>query len=202
MSSNIIMNTCMMLSSKPTGRRLAIEALGRMLFLYMILICFAISGACSSKPKITESPGWEYQRHAIRLNLKGDPRLNLYQGIPHTLMVCFYQLRDPNSFTQVSEEQDGISRLLECSRFDPSVTRARSFVVQPGEQIDEALDRAEGTKYIGIVAGYYLQKTKQTHLLQVPIVEEKEEGALVQKPGDLKITVRLGPQEIQEVYTK
>jgi type VI secretion system VasD/TssJ family lipoprotein len=177
------------------------KSISRLLLLFFV--SFFVFNACSSRSSITQPPGWEYQREAIRLNLKSDSRLNLYQGIPHTLLLCVYQLRDPNAFTQVREEKDGISKLLECSRFDPSVTRSKSFVVQPGEEISEAFDRAEGTKYVGIVAGYYLQKTNRiTHLFHIPIIEEKKGGTLTQKPGVLNITVHLGPQEIQEVYTK
>ena len=188
------------------SRRLRMKSISRLLLLFFVpLIVF---NACSSKPATTQTSstqpsGWEYQREAIHLDLKSDPRLNLYQGIPHTLLVCVYQLRDPNAFSQVSEEREGISKLLECTRFDPSVTRSKSIVVQPGEEISEAFDRAEGTKYVGLVAGYYLRKTDRiTHLFQVPIIEEKRGGALTQKPGGLNITVYLGPQEIQEVFTK
>jgi type VI secretion system VasD/TssJ family lipoprotein len=187
------------------------RALDRILFLCIMITFTTFLGSCSKpkviqppvvQPPVIQPPRNEYQKQAIHINLKGDRKLHLYHGSPHALKVCIYQLRDPNAFTQLSEDQDGILRLLECSRFDSSVTRMKNYFVQPDEQISEAFDRMEGTKYVGIVAGYYLQETKQTHLVEVPVVEEKKDGIVVQKLGVLQITVRLGPQEIEEVDTK
>ena len=47
-------------------------------------------------------PESEYEKDAIKINLKADPQLNLSAGKPHTLMACVYQLNDPNSFNQLA----------------------------------------------------------------------------------------------------
>jgi type VI secretion system VasD/TssJ family lipoprotein len=157
--------------------------------------------ACASKPPRPAS--WDYEKDAISIRLSADERLNLYQGIPHALLVCIYNLRDPNAFNQVKEEPEGISKLLECSKFDPGVTYYKSIVIQPGQQLHEVLDRAEGTRYVGVVAGYYVQNKDQViFLYKIPVVEEKRKGELIERPAKLSLSFHLGPQEIQEVKEK
>jgi type VI secretion system VasD/TssJ family lipoprotein len=155
---------------------------------------------CSSAPLVTIPPEWRYEKDAISLHLKADPQLNLFQKNPHTLLLCIYHLRDPNAFNQLQDEKDGVQRLLECGRFDPTVVHARRILLQPGQEIRESLDRAEGAKFINIAAGYYImRKDRVTRSFPVPLSEETRGGNLVQKPKQLAIDLYLGPQEIQKV---
>jgi hypothetical protein len=65
--------------------------------------------------------------------------------------------------------------------------------MQPGQELTQALDRAEGAKYVGLVAGYFhMQKGRMVRLLPVPVQEATGQA------GILKIDFYLGPQEIQE----
>ncbi|RJR17429.1 MAG: type VI secretion system lipoprotein TssJ [Nitrospiraceae bacterium] len=147
--------------------------------------------SCASAPK------YVYEEGAINLRLKSGPDVNLYDGKAHTLLLCVYQLRDPNAFNQLFDEEDGISKLLECSRFDPSVMSSKRIVVQPNEDSTKTLDRSEGTKYVGIVAGYFqMEKKNITRLMQVPL------GMLTGSPKKMDIGLYLGPKEIQEIGGK
>jgi type VI secretion system VasD/TssJ family lipoprotein len=146
---------------------------------------------------------WGFEKEAISLSLKGDPQLNLFQRSPHALVACLYQLRDPNAFNQFRSEEGGLSRLLECGRFDPGVATTRRLVIQPGQEISETLDRAEGARYVGFVAGYYrLGRESSARLYPVPAVEETTgffSRTTTVKPGRLAIKLILGPQELQDV---
>ena len=146
-------------------------------------------------------PEWGYEKNAIRLHLKSDPKLNLFQGNPHTLLVCVYNLEDPNGFNQQIAEKEGLPKLLECGRFDGTVASAKRLVIQPGQEINESFDRAEGAKYVGLVAGYFsLQRENISRLFPVPVLEETE-GTVVRKkifrPGVLTLDLYLGPHEIE-----
>lgn len=170
-----------------------------------MLFCFSLFLiSCASKPVIAPAPEWRYEKDAIRLHLKSDPRLNLYEDSPHTLLFCIYQLSDPNAFNQQKEEKEGVTKLLECTRFDPSVASSKRMVIQPGQDTTILLDRAENAKYVGVVGGYYhLQKDYATRLKQIPIQEEIKGGwfskTKVVKPGILNLELYLGPQAIQEI---
>jgi predicted component of type VI protein secretion system len=147
----------------------------------------------------TQEAEWRYEKDAIRLHLKSDPQLNLYQRSPHTLVLCAYHLKDPNAFNQLLEEKEGLWKLLECGRFDPTVTNSKRVVIQPGQEMTEALDRPEGAKFFGLVAGYYLlQKERVVRLFPIPVVSERRGNTLYQKPGVLNVNLYMGPQEIQD----
>ncbi len=158
--------------------------------------------ACSSTPLVKQPPEWGYEKDAIQLHVVSDPHLNLYQKRAHSLIVCLYHLRDPNGFNQLIDEKDGLPRLLECNRFDPSVTYSRRLVIQPHQEITELLDRTDGAKFIGIVTGYYdLQKESTTRSYRIPITEVKRGSVLVQKTAKLNIELYLGSQGITQPVT-
>jgi len=158
------------------------------LFLVLTVTMFV---ACAGAPQ------YMYEKEAITLNLKSDPQLNLYRNSPHTLMVCLYQFRDPNMYNQLMDERDGLQKLLECNRFDASVTSAKSFVMSPNKQKTEKIDRVEGTKYVVLVAGYYnLVKENVTYFLPVPV------SSFSSKPKVMNIDLYLGAQGIKKAEKK
>jgi type VI secretion system VasD/TssJ family lipoprotein len=156
----------------------------------LTLMCCLVLSSCVGAPE------WKYDKEAISLYYKSDSQLNSYQGNPHTLMLCIFQLRDPNAFNQLIEEEEGLSKLLECNRFDPSVSSSKRLVIYPGKEKTELFDRAEGTKYIGIVAGYYmLQKERAVRFYAVPV-------SMFNNPKTLDVNVYLGSYEIQHLRGK
>ena len=166
----------------------------------MTLLLFATSllTACSSTQLVKQPPEWAYERGAIQLHVVSDPQLNLYQKQAHSLIICLYHLRDPNGFNLLIDDSDGLTRLLECSRFDPSVSYSRRLVVQPKQEVTELLDRTEGAKFVGIIAGYYtLQKQSSVRSYAIPITEVKTGSTLMQKAEKLSIDLYLGRQEIR-----
>lgn len=171
------------------------------------LACFA----CVKKP-ITP-PEWTYEEKAIKIQLVADSLLNMHSGVPHTLLICAYQLRDPNVFIQFSDTEQGIYKLMECEIFNPSVVASKRLIVHPGTDSTFTLDRAEGAEYLGIVAGYYfLRKDRMIRFFELPVeIEEKgffhmlfREGepfkvTRIARPVKLKVDIELGPQQINKV---
>jgi len=132
----------------------------KVMFLVMVS---SIIYACASQPLLP--PQWQYEKEAIKLHIKADPKLNLEEGTPHTLLVCVYQLKDPNAFNQLAGDDDGLYKLLECGLFDAAVATSKRLIARPGQDITLALDRAEGAKYLAVVAGYFtLQKDRMIRL--------------------------------------
>jgi type VI secretion system VasD/TssJ family lipoprotein len=164
-----------------------------------ILLLFTLAFLFCSCASMKPAPEWKFEKDAILINITSHGQLNLFQGTPHTLVLCVYQLPDPNAFNQLIGESEGLSKLLECTRFDPTVSGYKKFVVQPGKDLNKSLDRAEGTKYVGIVAGYFAMQKDVARLFQIPVVEKRESWHSLKKvsmPGVLSIDLTLGPQEI------
>lgn len=159
-------------------------------FLLMALLC-----SCAGSGR---KPDYDiYGEAAVRLHIKSDQDLNHYDGEPHTLILCVYQLRSLNAFNERKDEKDGLSKLLECTNFDASVTSSKSFVIYPGEDVTKILDRAEGTKYIGMVTGYYMsQKDESVRTHQIPV------SFFGKKPKKLDTELYLGREMIKGFMVK
>lgn len=165
----------------------------------MMVLTLIMLAACASQP--LPPPEWTYEPEAIKIHLKADPKLNFDEGVAHTLVVCLYQLKDPNAFNQLSQDMDGISNLLQCALFDTGVATAKRLIVNPGQSVDLTMDRAEGAKYVAVVAGYYtLEKDRMIRLYDIPVVVETKgwiKRTKLSKPGPLTIQLDLGPSQIK-----
>lgn len=137
---------------------------------------------------------------AVHLSIKADPQLNYYQAGPHALFLCIYHLKDSAMFNQLMDEKDGPAKLLECGRFDPSVLRSSSMIIQPSQEVTESLGRVEGARYVGIIAGYYndFRKERIARSFRIPGID----SASGQKMGTLYVDLYLGPQGMAELRKK
>jgi type VI secretion system VasD/TssJ family lipoprotein len=168
-----------------------------------VLVCFLLAPfifSCASAP--VEPVKWGYEKDAIELNLKADKQLNYKDKKAHALVVCIYQLISPNAFEQLSGSRNGLYSLLECSVFDPAgVAVSKQIVVNPGKDMDIKLDRAEGAKYVALVAGYYaIDKDKITRLYQIPEISQRSGFLWLNKttrPDKLNISLIMGSKQIQ-----
>ncbi|MFO8113138.1 MAG: type VI secretion system lipoprotein TssJ [Desulfosalsimonadaceae bacterium] len=168
-------------------------------YLLVVLSVFVISACASSLPP----PDWTFQREAIDLHIKADPRLNLKGGAPHTLLVCVYQLENPIPFDRLAADTAGLYKLLECELFDASVATSTRLFVHPGEDQHRVLDRAQGARHVAVVAGYYtIEKERIVNMYDIPVTVERS-GFLwrnkKQKPQHVDIQITLGPQQILSV---
>jgi type VI secretion system VasD/TssJ family lipoprotein len=166
---------------------------------FLVFICIFLFVSCAAKQ--LPPPEAAYQEGAIKIHVKADPQLNLNDGQAHSLMLCAYQLKDPNAFNHLAGDQDGLSRLLECNLFDAGTVGAKRLIIQPGQDAVFNLNRAEGAKYVSVVAGYYnIQKERILRLYEIPVVVEKKgfiKRTEFKKLGTLDIELKLGAHQIE-----
>ncbi len=172
--------------------------------------------SCPSQPKPNGTLEWpygakfNYKEGAIKVHVKADPKLNIYEGDPNTLHLCVYQLRNPNTINQMASNMDGLYQLLDqnCGFSDGSVAGSKALTVYPGETKTYDLDRAEGAKYVAFVAGYFsLENDRIMRLVRVPVTFVKKKTGLfksveIAQPDQLDVYLTLGPQQIQKIETK
>jgi len=173
----------------------------RRFLMLCIMLCFLCSCASSLSP-----PNWEYQREAIDIHLKSDPQLNLQDGVPHTLLVCVYQLQNPIPFDRLASDTAGLYRLLECELFDPAVATSNRLFVHPGQDQHRAFDRAEGARHVAVVAGYYtIEKERIVKLIDIPVAIERSGFLWLKKrqePQPVQIEIVLGRKQISSIKGK
>lgn len=154
---------------------------------------------CASQPLLP--PEWAFEKDALKIHIQADERLNLNEGLPHTLLVCFYQLKDPNTFNQLSSDMVGLYKLLEGGLFDQSVAGVKKVIINPGQDSNIILDRAEGAKYLAVVTGYFLlQKERIIRFYDIPVITEVSgffRKTEVARPDILKADLFLGPLQIK-----
>lgn len=167
----------------------------RVMGVAMYGIIFAVAAAsllaaCSLNMRLAQDHAAAASAGTLRLKVQADPQLNRYDRNSHALLLCLYQLREPDGFRQLAQEKSGLPKLLECGRFDASVVNARLLVVQPGQELSQSCDKGEGARYLGLATGYYsLGNRKVTELLPIPLAE-----AAKAPQGLLRLD--LGAQEI------
>jgi type VI secretion system VasD/TssJ family lipoprotein len=164
----------------------------------LIIMILSTIAACASQP--LPPPEWKFEREAIRMHVFADEQLNLNQGTPHTLLLCVYQLKDPNEFNHLAGFREGLYQLLECDHYDATVATVSRLIVHPGQDRHFTFDRAQDAKYLAVVAGYYtIQKENIVRMIDIPVVIEKS-GFLwrnkVQKPDSVYAELTLGPKQI------
>lgn len=169
--------------------------IAKSIFLFGIFCSVVFLGACAGAPGAPMVAA-TFCEECIRINLVADQQLNLHQGFPHTLKLCLYQLSDPNGFNQLSNDVNGLYDLLECKRFDPSVKVSQQEFIHPGTNRALLVDRAEGTKFVGVVAGYYnLRKESIIALYEIPV--KMSLFSKIHDLGLLNLRLQLGPQQIE-----
>lgn len=165
------------------------------LYAYVLLSVFILS-SCAFFQSNDFPKDVPYIQDGINFHLRGDNRLNLYGGVPHALVLCAYQLTDANAFHQMLEEKDGMARLLVCTRFDPTVNYAKKMIIQPGQDLYEAMEKTEGTRQVALIAGYYeFQKKQAVKIISLPM----KKMFFFKKAGGTDISLYLSSQEIQNI---
>lgn len=173
----------------------------RRLKIILLLLTLVLVHSCSFLP--ASPPKWDRENDAIVLHLTSDDKLNVEKGKAYTLYFVVYQLTCPIAFNQLSEDEEGLSRLLSSKIFDPSVAVVKSIVIYPGTDVTYKIDRAEGARYVGVAAGYRtMTKERMVRLFDVPLHVKRESLLKMTRklvPGTLVINLKLGPQQIEEI---
>jgi type VI secretion system VasD/TssJ family lipoprotein len=165
----------------------------------IVILALLMISSCSQKLK---KPEWTVEKSAVRIHIKADNKLNLFNNKAHTLYVCFYQLWEVGAFDKMSADTSGIRQMLECRLIDESMVSAHSKVIHPGEDIVLTLDRAERAQHLGIVAGYSEElngdRVTRRHKYQVFKKVESLVPRIVRcEPCEINLEVALGPGQIE-----
>ncbi len=161
-----------------------------------------LSFGCATK---INKPDWRFEKEAIRVHIRADHKLNLYNSKAHTLYLCFYQLSELNAFDQLAQDEAGIHKLLECKLFDGSVAAVNSKIVHAGENMTLFLDRAERAEFLAIVTGYFatLNDARMVRRHKIQILKKRKhfwKSEFQCMPCGLDIELALGPNQIE--YSK
>lgn len=174
---------------------------------------FCIGGCSSTPPPVPttslvtpatspDSMLWHFALNVLVLHVKASTDLNFVDEQAHTLKLCMYQLEKLEAFNDLAQTSEGLARLMQCDRFDPSVRDMSSQIVTPGMVESQTCNRAEGARHVAVVAGYgKLEPGLVSRTWDIPVARY-EDGSLFWKttyyyPGPLEMIVLLGPSSLQ-----
>jgi len=168
----------------------------------LIAILFLTVSCGGEKPK--PEPAWIYKPQSIEISYNADIMLNEFKGSSHALQVVIYQFDNVNKFIELSEYKDGLIKLLKAQNFDASVQAVKKMFIDPGESNKLIFDRAEKSRWVGIVAGYFdLVPGRATCFFEIPHKIEKQGMFFFRKEvaviSDLKLNLILKEHEIKGI---
>lgn len=173
-------------------------------------VCISLALSCASvstSAKKEPDPARTFGPKGIEIKIAASGLLNAHNDEPHALVMLVYQLDNINSFKQLTKDESGIEKLLQKEKFDPSVLSIDQLVIEPGDNKTFLLDRAENTKWVGIVAGYYsLSPGLVSRFYEIPVKVEKTGVYGFRKTeaklGHLSVNLNLGPGSLNEMEAK
>ena len=141
---------------------------------------------------------------APQVQPKSDPQVDLARRHFQSGSAYFEESRYDDAAREFRESYrlsprvDLLYNIAQCFLRKGDSARATDFLRLYLQGKPEALDRAEGARYIGIVARYYnLDKQRASRILPVPAG-----GLFGKKAEKMALDVFLGPDEIQGVKEK
>jgi len=113
---------------------------------------------------------WPYEKDAILVDLVSDLTLNFYSNQSHTVVLGVFQLADQKAFVDLLAKPDAVMKVLVGGKTSPEVVQFDRYVVNPGKKTTLKIDRVQGAKFVGFVAGYYQFKPVQAaRLFRIPL---------------------------------
>ncbi len=144
-------------------------------------------------------PQWIFAAKAIEIRFKASSGLNWYDGESHATVIAVYQMTDPNAFKTFLVSRDKLTEIMEPHRFDPSVTAFDEIFLQPGEERIVHIDRAEKSRFVAVVAGYYNTDPDQsTRLFEIPVTTKAGIRDIIATPAPLYVNIFAGDNMIQQ----
>jgi len=143
-------------------------------WLGIVLLSAGLTGCGSSGPTPEQTAlsnlKWSYAENAIQLNLTADKSLNQYDGQAHNLLLVVTQFDSANAFSAYTGSSQQLSSLLLMTSAPTGMLGINRIFVDPGETKSISLPRLEGSKMIGIAAGYaHLDPLRSAKLYQIGV---------------------------------
>jgi type VI secretion system VasD/TssJ family lipoprotein len=147
----------------------------KFLFVSLIYFCIVAVSGCATKTSLEVAPDdWVFEDRAIHIHARSPSDLNAISGRPHSVALGVFQLNDPNTFLGLAETKEGALQLLNSGRIDDTIAQFTRIILQPGEEKIATLPRAQGTKYVALISGYYGLNTElDIKVFSVPIKPAK-----------------------------
>ncbi|HEE9632354.1 TPA: type VI secretion lipoprotein TssJ [Escherichia coli] len=112
----------------------------------------------------------------ITFQISPDTQLNSLNEISNSCALLFLQSSEKKTLQDLMNNPVLIKQFFSGSGKADGILKVDKYIAMPGQDITLHIDRNEGAKYVGVIAGYYPFPGKQHMLLLDIPVEVVEEG--------------------------
>ncbi|BDY37302.1 TPA: type VI secretion lipoprotein TssJ [Escherichia coli] len=113
---------------------------------------------------------------ALTFQISSDTDLNSLNGVSNSCSLLFLQASDKKTLQEIMYNPVLIKQFFIGVGKADGILKIDKYIAMPGQDITLHLDRSEGAKYVGIIAGYYPFPGKQHMLLLDIPVDVTEQG--------------------------
>lgn len=148
---------------------------------------------------LTRPPG---QADEVLVRIQADPRLNLFRGQAHALVLHIYQLETMDAFRNLLATNPGPGAILNSGTAPFPALAREALVVQPGQRAEYRIARVERGRFMVFVAGYYRYENVEDYVLAFGLSAPAASGSPLALPvrDRAVIGLRLGPESAGSLH--
>lgn len=149
---------------------------------YLLLIAIVFITACSDKyseqdkMQAINNVDAPFGAGLLTFQISPDTQLNSLNEISNSCALLFLQASGKKTLQDIMNNPVLIRLFFSGSGKVDGILKVDKYIAMPGQEITLHIDRSEGAKYIGVIAGYYPFPGKQHMLLLDIPVDVVEEG--------------------------
>lgn len=148
---------------------------------------------------------WDFKQNGIQVELVASPDMNAYFNNAHTLVLGVFQLEDAKPFMQLLGNPKNLTSMLASGNPDKDILHLDRYIVSPDKRTILDIDRVQGAKYVGFVAGYYtFDAPAASRLFRIPLnvsTEGMVSTTYTAEPANLALRLYLGRQRIMNAQS-
>ncbi|MBY7351240.1 type VI secretion lipoprotein TssJ [Escherichia ruysiae] len=149
---------------------------------HLLLIAVVFITACSDKyseqdkMQAINNVDAPFGAGLLTFQISPDTQLNSLNDISNSCALLFLQASGKKTLQDLMNNPVLIRQFFSGSGKVDGILKVDKYIAMPGQEITLHIDRSEGAKYIGVIAGYYPFPGKQHMLLLDIPVDVVEEG--------------------------
>lgn len=173
----------------------------------LMLVNFLISG-CAMSEKTSQEEAMKavtasYAGGAITVQLRAEPTLNTVNGLPNSCTVLLLQAKDKTSLNKILSNPSRLKGLFAGVGAEGVLLQVDRYTIMPGQDSTLHINRAQNTRSVALIAGYYPYPMKHHRFVADIPVKSAKSGWW--KPewwaglGPLNIAVTMGSDRISRL---
>lgn len=128
-------------------------------FWKIVILALLLTGCSHQDPKLRQQAidgvAQPFAKSAITIRLSAQPNLNMWNGLANSSSILVIQSGNAATLDKLLNNPVLLKAMFAGTGSEGDILQTDRYVVMPGQQNILHIDRAENTRYIAVVAGYF-----------------------------------------------